>query len=61
MNARLALVPILNVSLVAKEIFSGLYPWNYIGLIFGSTMLYAAVAIYFAVRQFNREEVLFRT
>jgi sodium transport system permease protein len=61
LNAKLALVPVLNVSLVSREIFSGVYPWRYIGLIFGSTALYAAVAIRFAIRQFHREEILFRT
>jgi sodium transport system permease protein len=61
LNTRLAMVPILNISLVAKEILAGQYPWPYIGIIFGSTCAYAAVAIYLAVRQFHREEVLFRT
>jgi sodium transport system permease protein len=60
-SPRLALVPVLNVSLIAKEIFVGNYPWKLIGIIFGSTCLYAAVALFFAVRQFQREEVLFRT
>jgi sodium transport system permease protein len=60
LNPRLALVPILNVSLVAKEIFAGQYHWNLIGLIFLSTCVYAAGALYAAARQFNREEVLFR-
>lgn len=61
LTTRLALVPILNVSLVAKEIFAGQYHWNLIGLIFTSTCVYAALALYVAVRQFNREEVLFRS
>jgi sodium transport system permease protein len=61
LNNRLALVPILNVSLLAKEIFAGQYHWDLIGLIFLSTCVYAAAALYAAVRQFNREEVLFRT
>ncbi len=61
LNNRLAMVPILNVSLVAKDIFAGQYHWNQIGVIFASTCVYAAVALYVAVRQFNREEVLFRT
>jgi sodium transport system permease protein len=61
LNNRLALVPILNVSLVAKDIFAGQYHWNQIGLIFASTCVFAALALYVAVRQFNREEVLFRT
>jgi sodium transport system permease protein len=61
LNSRLALVPILNVSLLAKEIFAGQYHWNLIGLIFLSTCVYAAAALYAAVRQFNREDVLFRS
>jgi sodium transport system permease protein len=61
LNSRLALVPILNVSLLAKEIFAGQYHWNLIGLIFLSTCVYAAVALFAAVRQFNREDVLFRS
>lgn len=61
LNPKFALVPILNVSLLAKEIFAGQFPMNYIAIIFGSTLVYAAVAIYVAVRQFQREEVLFRS
>jgi ABC-type Na+ transport system ATPase subunit NatA len=52
---RLALVPVVNISLVAKEILSGTYHWSYILLIFGSTSVYAA-----AVALFKRESVLFR-
>ena len=61
LNPKLALVPILNVSLVSKEIFTGNYPWGLIAIIFGSSCIYAAAALFVAVRQFHREEVLFRT
>jgi sodium transport system permease protein len=61
LNARLALVPILNLALVSKELVSGVFHWNYLALIFGSTCVYAALALGFSVRMFNREEVLFRT
>ena len=61
LNAKLALVPVLNVSLVSKEILTGNYPWGLIGLIFGSSSLYAAAALFVAVRAFQRESVLFRT
>jgi len=61
LNARFALVPILNLSLVCKEMLSGVWHWNYIALIFGSTSLYAAIALALAVRMFNREDVIFRT
>jgi sodium transport system permease protein len=60
MNARLALVPILNVSLASKELVSGVWQWKYLALIFGSTCTYAAVALGLAVRMFNREDVIFR-
>lgn len=60
LNARLALVPILNVSLASKELVSGVWHWGYLAIIFGSTCLYAAIALGLAVRMFNREDVLFR-
>ena len=60
LNARLALVPILNLSLVCKEMLSGIWHWNYIAIIFGSTCVYAGVALALAVKMFNREDVIFR-
>ncbi|WP_414663374.1 ABC transporter permease subunit [Horticoccus sp. 23ND18S-11] len=61
LNAQLALVPILNVSLVSKELVSGVWQWPYLALIFGSSCVYAAAALALAVRMFNREDVIFRT
>jgi sodium transport system permease protein len=43
LNARLALVPILNVSLASKELVSGVWQWKYLALIFGSTCIYARI------------------
>lgn len=60
LNARLALVPLLNLSLVCKEMLSGVWHWNYIAIIFGSSCVYAAVALRLAVKMFNREDVIFR-
>jgi sodium transport system permease protein len=60
LNARLAIIPILNTSLVCKEIVTGTYHWNYIGLIFASTCVYAAAALFIAIKMFQREDVLFR-
>ncbi len=57
----LALVPVLNISLISKEILSGTYHWGYIALIFSTTCLYAGVALRVAVMLFQRESVLFRT
>lgn len=61
LNGRLALVPILNLSLICKEMLSGVWHWNYIALIFASTCLYAGAALALAVRMFNREDVIFRS
>jgi len=60
LSARTALVPILNLSLVCKEMLSGVWNWPYIALIFGSSCLYAGIALAFCVRMFNREDVIFR-
>jgi sodium transport system permease protein len=60
LNAALSLVPILNTSLVCKEIVSGTYHWGFIALIFASSCIYAAVALWVAIRLFQREDVLFR-
>jgi sodium transport system permease protein len=60
LTAKTALIPILNLSLVCKEMLSGVWHWQFIGLIFGSTTVYAAVALAFCVRMFNREDVIFR-
>jgi sodium transport system permease protein len=61
LNTLLALVPVLNTSLVSKEIMTGTYHWKYIALIFASSCIYAAAAIAIAVKLFQREDVLFRT
>jgi len=61
LNPKLALIPILNTSLVCKEIITGTYHWNSIAMIFASTCVYAAVAIFLAVKTFQRESVLFRS
>jgi len=60
LNAKLALIPVINVSLTAKEIFSGNYPWGLLSLVFLSSVVYGALGLFIAFRQFHREEVLFR-
>ncbi|HEV2521168.1 MAG TPA: ABC transporter permease [Candidatus Acidoferrales bacterium] len=57
----LALIPVLNTSLVSKEIITGTYHWNYIALIFLSSCIYAGASIAIAIKLFEREDVLFRT
>ncbi len=61
LTAKLALIPILNVSLLCKELVTGTYHWNFIALIFLSTCVYAAGALFLAVKMFQREDVLFRS
>jgi sodium transport system permease protein len=61
LNPALALVPVLNTSLVSKEIITGTYHWNFIALIFLSSSVYAGAALAVAVKLFQREDVLFRT
>jgi sodium transport system permease protein len=61
LTPKLALIPVLNTSLVCKEIITGTYHWNSIILIFASTCIYAAAALFLAVKMFQRESVLFRS
>jgi sodium transport system permease protein len=61
LNFQLALVPIVNISLVCKEMLSGVWHWGYIAVIFGSMAVYAAGALALAVWLFRRENVIFRS
>ncbi|HTP67571.1 MAG TPA: ABC transporter permease [Dongiaceae bacterium] len=61
LNSKLALIPVLNTSLVCKEIITGTYHWGSIVMIFVSTCIYAAAALFLAVKMFQREDVLFRS
>jgi sodium transport system permease protein len=61
LDAKLALVPILNASLLCKELVTGTYHWNFIAIIFLSTCVYAGIALFLAVKMFQREDVLFRS
>lgn len=60
LNTKLAFVPVLNLSLVSKEMVSGVFPWGHIALVFLSSCGYAAAALAWCVRMFNREDVIFR-
>jgi sodium transport system permease protein len=60
-SPQLAFVPVLNVSLVAKDIFSGVYHWPLIGLTFLAMCIYAWIALSFALSRFQNESVMFRS
>jgi sodium transport system permease protein len=61
LTPKFALIPILNVSLLCKDLIAGTYHWNLIAIIFASTCFYAAIALFLAVKMFQRESVLFRS
>ncbi len=61
LNAKTALVPILNVSLASKDLLAGtINPFHLVEVYF-SLFLLAGIAVWGCVRWFNREETLFRT
>lgn len=57
----LSFIPVLNVSLISKDVLSGHHNIAIVLLTFFSTCLYAAIALSVAVFMFKRESVLFRT
>jgi sodium transport system permease protein len=61
LTPKFALIPIFNVSLLCKDLIAGTYHWDLIAIIFGSTCAYAAVALFLAIKMFQRESVLFRS
>jgi sodium transport system permease protein len=61
LNAGLSLIPVLNTSLISKEIVSGTYHWGYMALIFSSSCVYAAAGLWVAITLFQKESVLFRS
>jgi sodium transport system permease protein len=61
LSKAMTFVPILNVSLLSKEMVSGSFPLGTMALIFLSSCVYGALALALAVYMFKRESVLFRT
>jgi sodium transport system permease protein len=61
LTSKLSLIPILGTSLLCKELVAGTYHWNLIALIFTSNCVYAAIALFIAIKMFQRESVLFRS
>jgi sodium transport system permease protein len=60
-NYGLAFVPVLNISLLCKELLAGTCNWGHVLVVFGTMTIYAALAVAAAVAMFKRESVLFRT
>jgi sodium transport system permease protein len=61
MNWKMALIPLVNVSLLSKDFLKGDINWGFYALTVASCLLLAAACIAFGIRQFRREEVLFRS
>jgi sodium transport system permease protein len=57
----LALIPILNTSLIIKQALAASYDGAFIALAFAASAVYAAGALAFATRLFQRESVLTKT
>lgn len=62
LNYTLSLVPVVNVSLVLKEILSGkaLEVLHFYGLTFISTLVIAALAIWLCAKMFSNEKAIFK-
>jgi sodium transport system permease protein len=60
-NYDLAFIPVLNMSLLCKELLTGTCHWGHVLVVFGSMTFYAALAVAAAVALFKRESILFRT
>jgi sodium transport system permease protein len=61
LNPGMALIPIVNFSLLIKELFLGDWSWTSFTLSVLSNLLYAAIAFTAAVMVFKNERILFRT
>ncbi len=55
-----AWIPVVNVSLVMKDILTGSIDWSMVIITIASTTLYALAGIFVTMRVFQRESVLFR-
>jgi len=58
-NAALAAVPVVGIAMMFRALMSGGAPLVPCLVAFGSTVLYAALALHFAAAAFGREDVLF--
>lgn len=60
LNWKWASVPIANVALAIKEILKGTIDYAMLAVIFGSSVVFALIAMAACVYWFNQEKVLFR-
>ncbi len=61
LNNLMALVPVINISLLFKAVMIGEYQISHILITIGSTLLLDILALWATIKLFNTESVLFRT
>lgn len=60
LNLKMALIPIVNTSLIIRDAIGGNINWPMVIVAFVSTFVIASAALFFCKKWFEREEVLFR-
>ena len=55
----LAFVPFLNMTMIFTDINNGIYNLTQIVILFASSIVYIAIILYFIVKEYNGEKVLF--
>jgi sodium transport system permease protein len=60
LNLKMALIPIVNTSLIIRDAIGGNINWPLVTIAFVSTFIIASAALFFCKKWFEREEVLFR-
>jgi sodium transport system permease protein len=60
MSYRMALIPVVNASLILKDAISGTIQWNYVLVALASNVILAIAALVFCKKWFEKESILFR-
>lgn len=60
LDTKMALIPVVNASLIIKDAISGTVEWQYVIISFVSTLVLAGLCLVLAKKWFERESVLFR-
>ncbi len=61
LNLGFSLIPVVNFSLMMRDIMLNNYQLNYLFIIIGSTLVLDVITVYISIKLFNRENILFRT
>ena len=61
LNLGFSLIPIVNFSLMMRDIMLNNFQLNYLFIIIGSTLILDVVTVYISIKLFHSEKILFRT